>query len=91
MIVTLIRKSKQNYFNKYFSDNIKNLRQTWKGIFNILQLKNKTDSSPTCIINKGTPVTDPTQIANIFNCYFSTIGKTLQSKIYSNYISYTKY
>ena len=43
MLVTLIRKSKQNHFTKYFSDNIKNLRETWKGIRNIIQIKSNTD------------------------------------------------
>ena len=91
MLVTLIRKSKQNYFSRYFSDNIKSLRQTWKGIKNILQLKNNTGSLPTCIFDKGISVTDPTQIANVFNSYFSTIGKTLQSKIHSSHINFTRY
>ena len=40
MLVTLTRRSKENYFSKYFADNVKNLRETWKGIKNIIQLKN---------------------------------------------------
>ena len=91
MLVTLIRKSKQNYFNKYFSDNIKNLRETWKGIKNIIQMKNNADSLPTCILNNGFSITDPTQIANSFNDYFSSIGQTLQSKIYSSHTHFSKY
>ena len=91
MLVTLIRKSKQNYFNKYLSDNIKTLRETWKGIKNIIQMKNNTDSLPTCILNNGFSITDPTQIANSFNNYFSSIGETLQSKIYSSHTHFLKY
>ena len=36
-------------------------------------------------------MTDPSQIANTFNSYFSSIGETLQSKIHSSHISFTRY
>ena len=91
MLVTLVRKSNQNHFNKYFSDNVKNLRETWKGIKNIIQIKNNTNSLPTCIFDNGSSITDPTQIANVFNSYFSSIGSTLQSKIHSSHLNFTKY
>ena len=91
MLVTLVRKSKENHFNKYFSDNVKNLRETWKGIKNIIQIKTNTDSLPTCIFDEGSSITDPTQIANVFNSYFSSIGSTLQSKIHSSHLNFTKY
>ena len=46
---------------------------------------------PTCIVDNGLSVTDPSQIANVFNSYFSSIGETLQSKINSSYLSFTRY
>ena len=91
LLVTLIRKSKQNYFNKYFSDNVNNLRETWKRIRNIIQLKNNENAIPTRILNGDNIESDPTKIENTFNSYFSSIGKTLQSKIHSSYIHFTKY
>ena len=39
IIATLMKKSKQNYFTKYFACNIKNLKYTWKGIKSIISLK----------------------------------------------------
>ena len=91
MLVTLIRKSKQNHFNKYFSDNVKNLRETWKGIKSIIQTKNTNDSLPTCIFDNDVSITNPNHIANTFNSYFSSIGETLQSKIHSSHLSFTRY
>ena len=58
----LIKKSKQNHYTKYFSDNVNNLRDTWKGINSIIQTKNKTGSTPNCIIGKNVSITDPAQI-----------------------------
>ena len=91
MLVTLIRKSKQNHFDKYFADNVNNLRETWKGIKNIIQIKNNTGSLPTTIFDKGYTITDPSQIADTFNSYFSSIGGTLQSKIHSSHLHFTRY
>ena len=90
MLVTLIRKSKQNHFSKYFSDNVKNLRNTWKGN-NIIQIKNNSDSLPSCLLDNGSSLTNPSQIANVFNSYFSSSGETLQSKIHSSYLNFTRY
>ena len=91
-LVMLIRKSKQNYFTKYFSENSKNLCETWKGIKNIIQMKNRTDSVPTCILNnKGLSISDPLEISNTFNLYFSSIGRNLESKIYSSHTNFSKY
>ena len=49
IIATLMNESKQNYFTKYFKSNIKNLKNTWKGIKSIISLKNSASSSPNCI------------------------------------------
>ena len=34
-----MKKSKQNYFAKYFESNIKNLKNEWKAIKSIISLK----------------------------------------------------
>ena len=58
---------------------------------NIIQIKDKSDSLPTCLSDDGSSITDPSLIANHFNSYFSSIGKTLQSKIHSSHIDFFKY
>ena len=32
MISTVLKQSKKNYYDKYFKDNINNMKNTWKGI-----------------------------------------------------------
>ena len=75
-IATLMKKSKQNYFTKYFETNIKNL----KGIKSIISLKNSASSSPNVIYFNNELTSDPLKIANVFNNYFSSIGEKTQSK-----------
>ena len=56
LLVTLIRKSKDNHFKTFFSDNKRNLCETWKGIRNIIQIKDKKDSFPSCILENGSSI-----------------------------------
>ena len=73
-----MKKSKQKYFTKYFETNVKNLKNTWKGIKSIISLKNSTSSSPTVINFNNELTSDLLKIANVFNNYFSSIGENFQ-------------
>ena len=73
-----MKKSKQKYFTKYFETNVKNLKNTWKGIKSIISLKNSTSSSPNVINFNNELTTDLLKIANVFNNYFSSIGENFQ-------------
>ena len=86
-----MKKSKQNYFTKYFESNIKNLKNTWKGIKSIISLKNSASSSPNLLNFNNELTSDPLKIANVFNNYFSSIGEKAQSKIRFSNKTYTDY
>ena len=92
-IVSLIRISKKLYFQKYFTENSNNIRKTWKGIKNIINIRNITHGQPSSMRIGKEISTDPSKIAEGFNDFFSSIAKNLQDKIYfagedySNYLS----
>ena len=46
----MTRQSKKDYYNQYFTDNTKNLQKIWQGIKEIVNIKTKMHTSPTCII-----------------------------------------
>ncbi len=75
------RQSKKAYYDKYFTDNKDNLQKTWKGIKEVINIKTKKFTHPTCIIddNKST-ITDPKQIANSFNKYYTSIADDILKK-----------
>ena len=39
LISTLLKRSKQNYYKKYFESNLNNSKNTWKGIKSIITIK----------------------------------------------------
>ena len=85
-----MKKSKRNYFAKYFESNIKNLKSTWKGINSII-LKNYASISPNLLNFNNELTSDPLKIANVFNNYFSSIGEKPQSKTRFSNKNYTDY
>ena len=91
MLPTLMKKSKQNYFTKFFENNLKNLKNTWKGIKSIISMKSSFSNTPTLLTFQNENIDNPERIANIFNNYFSTIGEKTQAKIKQLHKKYTDY
>ena len=70
-ITQITRTNKKNYYQNYFSQHKDNLSKTWRGIKEIINLKTKNSDYPSCIIDKGITITNPTEIANKFNNFYT--------------------
>ena len=68
-------------YNLHFQENIKDLKNTWKGIKNIISLKSSNQISPNATIDNNVTLKNPITIANAFNKYFSTIALDIQPAI----------
>ena len=85
LISTLLKRSKRLYFTKFFNDHLNNLKNTWKGIKNLISLKTVSHPSPLpyTIIIKQLSVLLKSQMLStiIFQTLlriFSPLSKTLQ-------------
>ena len=81
LLSTLLKKSKENYYKKYFESNWNNAKIIWKGIKSIITLKDITSSVPRTISQGENLITNPYDIANIFNNYFSSVADTAKENI----------
>ena len=82
LLSTLMKKSKQAYYAKYYEKNWNNIKNTWKGIKSLICLKTKASSVPTVLsCENGDTITNPYDIANIFNNYFASIAETTKRRI----------
>ena len=71
-ITEATRASKKAYYDAYFTNNTNNLKNIWKGIKEIINIKSKNLSSPLCVQNeRGKLIDSPQDIANTFNKYYS--------------------
>ena len=82
-IVSLTRAGKKLHFQKYFTENCKDIRKTWSGIKNVINICHYNKGQPTSILIDGEILNDPNKIANGFNNYFSNVAEKLQGKIHS--------
>ena len=65
LLSTLIKRSKQAYFDKYFEANSNNIKNTWKGIKSLITLKSLASNVPTVLsLDNGDTVSNPYDIAN---------------------------
>ena len=84
----LIKISKTDYYNKYFTSNKTNLRNIWRGIRQIINLKPMGGGGfPSKILEGEAAVTDSKSIASAFNNFFANIGNYLAATIPSVNIS----
>ena len=85
LLSTLIKQSKHNYFNKYFEGDWNNIKNTWKGIKNIITLKNLSSDVPIALSVNTVTISNPCDIANTFNNYFTSIAKETKENINYSY------
>ena len=81
-IVYNIKSNKEQYYQNYFHDNCKNMKNIWLGIKSLISNKPTKIDYPTCILDEQNNIlTETKQIANSFNNYFVNISKNILSKI----------
>ena len=91
-IIELIRQSKQTYYQRYFEQNKKDSKTIWQGIHEIISSrKNKNGGNVSAIISDDNTITDPVEIAQNFNNFFTSIGTNLQKKILPTKKNFTDY
>ena len=86
-----IREAKQNYYKEQITENINNIKSTWKIINEILNKANIKSNFPPFFLLNEKKITDKANIANEFNKYFATIGKVLADQIKKPDISFEAY
>ena len=77
LLSTLMKKSKQAYYDKYFERNWNNIKNTWKGIKSLISLRTVASHVPTVFpLDNGDTITNPYDIVSTFNNYFASIAET---------------
>ena len=74
MLSTIFKQSKTNYYNHYFEANWNSIKNTWKCIKSILNIKNTSADIPKTLTVDVTTISNPMKVSNILNNYFSSIA-----------------
>ena len=76
----LIRRSKRNYYYKYFNKFRLNSKKTWTGIKEIIHKTKNVGSSINLEINREM-VTDQRRVVNRFNGFFINVAQNLVDRL----------
>ena len=90
-IVKLIRTSKQNYFTQYFQLNSKSSKKLWQGINEYLNRKKNNNTNNITLNINGNNISEPLNVANIFNNFFTTIADNIRTKIPNAFNNFHQY
>ena len=86
-----MKNSKQNHFNMFFENDLKNLKNFSKGSKSIISMKSPSSNSPRLLTYQNENIDNPERKSNIFNNYLSTTGEKTQVKIKHSHKNYTDY
>ena len=91
-IIELIRQSKQTYYQHHFDQNKKSSEAIWQSIYEIISsTKNKKGGNVSDISADDNAITDPIEIAENFNNFFTSIGTNLKKKTPPTRKTFTDY
>ena len=80
-IITLTRKNKNKYYSEYFLEHNANIKKTWEGIRQLININKKKTISIRIINQDGNSLTDNKDMANAFNNFYANIGNSVEQKI----------
>ena len=75
-----IRIVKESYYKQSFTENKNDSRCTWQSINELTSRKINTPSVKELMVN-GVPINKSTDLVNVFNEHFSTVGPKLANQI----------
>ena len=78
---TLIKEVKANYYQQQFTNFRNNTKKVWEIIKDIENTKGKQNTTMPTVCHNDTQYTNPQEIANAFNTYFSQIAPELSNKL----------
>ena len=81
LIVTLIRKSKKKYYADFFHEHQHNLKKTWDGIRDLINVSKKSSINISKLIHEDRTITDNKTITQTMNNFFVKIGPSIEKKI----------
>ena len=91
MIVNLLRRSKNNYYAVYFVNNQSNIKKTWDGIRDLINVSKKKNSSPSKLVYKNEEKVSNADMAECLNDFFVKIGASIEAKIPKPKESFSSY
>ena len=70
MVISLIRRSKKDYYNNFFEEHKSNVKKTWEGIRKIVNISKKSRIVPTKLIYNNEVKNTNVEMSESMNSFF---------------------
>ena len=91
LVTSTLRKAKKTFYNAFFEENKNNIKETWKGIRNLINVSKKATTNIDKIVENGKETTNPIEIADALNTFYVNIGKSVEQTIPKGKTSFSNY
>ena len=81
LIISLIRKNKKKHFSNYFTMYNSNIKKTWEGIRELVNINKKKHRNIQMINHNNHPITNNKEMSNVFNEFYSELGHNIEQQI----------
>ena len=81
MVISLIRLSKKQHYYNFFQEHNSNIKKTWEGIRDLINVSKKSSINISQIIHGNQTFNDKEGISNSLNDFFVNIGSSVEAKI----------
>ena len=81
LMVSLIRRSKKDYYASLFEEHKFNVKKTWEGIRSIVNISKKNKIVPTQLIYNNKVKNSNEDMVESMNDYFVNVGNMVEGKI----------
>ena len=81
----------QCYFLNFFESNWNNVNNTWKGTKSLITLKQISATFPRTLNQNNSTVTNPGEIANIFNNHFASAAEKTRAPVNYSHKHFSEY
>ena len=85
----ILRRAKKSFHTDHLNKIKHDLAKTWTYLNTIIGRKSKTNTFPDHFVHDNNKITDPLDITNKFNNYFTTLGKKLANNISAPQVPFT--
>ncbi len=80
-VTSELRKSKKDYYGAFFEKHKSNIKETWKGIRDLINVSKKSDININKLIVDGKEIINPREMADSMNNFYVNIGTSIEKKI----------
>ena len=77
LVTSNLRKAKKAFYNAFFEENKNNVKETWKGIRNLINVSKKATTNIDKIVENGKETNNPVEIVDALNTFYVNIGKSV--------------